>query len=356
MIQVGTPLKGCAGSFDCQIPSRPILYPYPPPISGTSPSANIVAPGFTFGPANSAFFRYQPSSGVVGSVVRTPPTVAPYSTQHWLIRNSLMPLLGQGAVDGDGIAGIAYPSDFGWAQKGRVPRVPKTLVVMCPQPFFDINAVLDSIAPAINAAGIDMMFPENANVRFASALPITSVTWGSIFTNPLAGTRERSIGVVGTADPTDMQGGDVMYAGIGAYASGYQTAAMNVSFDTMAGTVDWFTADAANYLVTFGSALPGIANFNLSPTQLDDGYYAYTDVAHAEANILNQVALQCRRFRFDVYGDVNGVPVTGAVGKTAAEADALFRNGVPGFAFNYDSLDPVALGADLLANALAFFS
>lgn len=253
-----------------------------------------------------------------------------------------MPLIGQGTIDADGVEGYSIRSAKGWAQAGRIIRVPKSLVVCCALIGAELVAAVQDQYSQLDAIGVDVYFnftPGGGFSRFSSCLPV--VTAQVVQAASSAGLSPPgaypAVGYVTPAAATDLNGGLVMFAGIGSSECGYQI---------MTGV------ENPGYLWVSAAGDPIVP-----ATNIQTNLWAFDEIAASEAALAIQVAARCQDFRFDIYGDTD----RGVGSITVYEADARFRNGVPGAAYQFGSgsgysPDYTDLATQLVENALTFFS
>jgi hypothetical protein len=314
------------------------------------------------------FFRYQDSTGQKYVPLKVPPKSAPYATRHNLIRNGNQALLGQDPFDVDNAGGPYYLSPSGWAQPFRVPRVPRSLVLLGSVLVTntDFQTQLATILGPLQDMNVDV-YTIQGFVRFSSAVPMTDVNYDDVLLTTSAGGISPKFGSMVPVSPSDLTGGDVMYAAVGSDLSGYLNGELDGNIDSNPasptfGQVLWSSqsGDDPGYLFI----LKNITSPNFSETITILGtapfgvnYCQNSPQALDEANALIAVSARCRKFAFDVYGNTDDPGVASGIPKlTVAEADLAFRNGVPGTFYTYALSDSISLANAIVANALAFFS
>ncbi len=343
MISPGSPYKACKDGFDSTALTRdvtPIQFTNLPTFFGSSFSVR----------------RYQPGFALTFAPLTKTPKRAPYGVLDWLSRAALFPMRGQEPLDVDGIPGVSFPAPTGWANKTFPPRQPRSLVILGEQTFLPSDPDwLDAVAaaiPSLSAMGVDVYLCRTnpGGSRFLTVTPVSNATFvasgGSNVGTDLAYTEGTAI------DPADLEGGDVMFAVMGFYSTGYSPAGLGVNDLSEAAYITYINDPAVPWnraTTTVGTVFP-----NTSYLQIETASY--------EASLLLPVTDRCRRFAFDVYGNDLSPPLALAVNPTLEDCDAAFRNGIPGNIYHY-SLTGFALPAELavvadqiVTNALAFFS
>lgn len=337
MITIGSPYRACKGAFDSTAVSRPDL-----PVFFEIPPAG---PGTSF-----RVKHYQPGYNATFVPVTKTPRRAPYGTLDWLVRNATLPMRGQEPLDANNVLGVSLLAPRGWTSAVYPPRVPRSLIILGEQTFFptDTNWVdaITATIPPLSAIGVDVYLCVTGigGSRFLLGTPASAV--GSV----PSGATDLSYTNVTAIDPADLTGGDVMFASMGLYSTGYAASVSSEMPDPC-----YVTYLSGGSPPTWARTAVNLGTLGSVTTYLQTGTSAY------EAAMLLPVSARCRRFSLDVYGNDAGVPFVGSINPTLEECDLAFRNGIPGSAYHYSliTFSPAELAIvanQIVTNALAFFS
>jgi len=321
--------------------------------------------------------------------------VSPIYTKHWLIRNGMLPLSGGTETTPyppGNIIGFELQSNNGWAVGNKSIKVPRTLIICLnyraymtfdstvPNGGFSFSddtwfgSIFKQRRQELNGIGIDVYMCQTDG-RMGFLCPAesyaTTVYYGS-YTQPGSPTPLYgfAINYRNFIDLNDVSGGEVMIVNLGYDYSGYLGYYGLWGSNSSSDVPSDYEYVNSTYTNPYHPPDPYYPEFSV--------YFSSTKQSVEEATALLRISQNCSKFAFDVYASSNAAsiftfdysppyPYVMPV-ETVFQADARFRNGVPGNCYYYGLQGDVGTlpgvgqtNAELAANqiidrALTFFS